>query len=411
MLLAATIIFVASFAINKDNLPFGYELPKVNFIKQSSIAFFVISLIALSISILQQRKRIRLRSILLLGIILIIYSISYLRSPFEDTALNGNRFREQGLIFYLSITLFAFMLSIFVNKKNVHLIFVALIFSSVIQVFIGYSQVYKLIQDNNFVVFESTGVFGRFGQPNFFANKLLIGFTIACFYALSKRKILRYFGVVSALLLISGVLLSFSTWALITLPCAVILMICYEFLMKRRNFSKLILGFYLLIIPANFIGILIMEKLTYTFRIDIWRNILNVIHYNLKAFEHLGNLLFGYGFDTQMEVFQLHKLIPGHIVDRSHNVIFDIILQIGLLGLTGIGAVFFFVFYKLQEKLKKRYFAFALIAATIWVIESLVHTNSAVNIFEFSILVGILAAATSSPQSQSQEGLSHFSEQ
>jgi len=401
ILIIALGIFVSPFIVDYSSLPQGFELPKVYFWEILSVIIITSSIFYFFYNIIMSSgKFIITKDFIILFLVLSLFLISSVFSPFQNIAWIGNEFRYQGFITHALIVIVCFITYKFINKNNWHFICFAFVLSGLWQAIDGIRQFFLIIKPNPDLYFDGFWVNGTFGQTNWFSGRLLIAIIFSSFYLgfriknylkvnstfinlISLEIIKMILCSFSIILMMVAIALSRSIWAMITLPLIVLLVISYEIL-GYKLFLYLFRFLCLLIILAGIFLFSIYHD--YNIRVDIWQNILNIM-FQQPIPDKFKRILFGYGFDTLGNVFQTFGRFKGGIIDRAHNFIFDILIQNGVI----IFAPLIYLVFKLNSILKKalkgREFTFTLIALTVWVFRSFIHESGIVNMLDFLILI------------------------
>lgn len=410
IILASLIIFVAPLVVNYNDLPKGYEIPKVVFFQISTLILFAIFL-ARTVFSFTNSKPIRLeKSLVVLIITIVLIIISSLVSPFSNgfdieslksnISLVGNSFRLQGAYTHVLMAIFAYIIYKRANRKNVVLIFVALFLSSLIQAGVSFGQLSYFIKVDPKVIFEGYYINGTFGQANFYSGRIMLGILSAIFLTtiagnfISRFKKFRIalniivFALlpISTIFLIIGLFISFSTWGIISSILLVFLLILYEVSVLRK-FKKYHFGYLFgVIFSVGLItGAILLTKQYYdnvdNFRLLIWQRI-----YEISQKSPVQNIIFGFGFDTLGEVFKIFGEFKGLYVDRAHNFFLDIYSQAGLLSLVGFLGLYVLSALKFVFNKSSRTLTYLFIGCIVWIFRSFVHESGIVNLYDFLIL-------------------------
>lgn len=392
MALIALIVLISSFVVNYADLPKGFELAKVTFLNIAAIVLIGISLIRWIYNTLEKEKLQFDKGFFVLLLMLFIYCVSSIFSDYQDISVYGNSFRNQGLIFYSLITVLAYLVYKNVDRKN-HILIPAVFFiSGVIQAVVGLTQYINLAQRRPELLDDGLWINGNYGQANFFSTHLVLAIIFGLYLLSlnSKRYIKKEINVLIksaiclSLILIYIVLgLSYSIWGWVTGIFALIIYIAYKIL-KIKYF---VITFSILSLLSILGSIVILPRLDYNLRIDIWTTSVNVFFSGIS--QNIFHFLFGFGFDTLGELFKdLGRFRPS-IVDRGHNIFVDIFMQIGLSGFIVFTALIGFLIVKGRKLLKDKVVFFYLFALFIFLFKTFVHEYSAIQFFYLLLLIGI----------------------
>lgn len=381
---------ISPFVVDYSNLPSGFELPKVMFFQAICVVIVILSILNFGIDIINNRDFAFKKGFLLTVILSLIFLLSSLLSDFKEVSLWGNSFRFQGFFTYFLIIWAIFAVYKSISKKNWHILSLSVIASTIVQSFVALNQFKEYVAIDPNIIKEGVWINGTFGQANWFAGRILIAIILCCFYiglninAKKTSKILFkfLFGFILSLF-ITTLGLTFSIWGIISATVAIICIVLYEALPKKV-FGILVLLMSILSIFAMVIFTRIGSE--YNLRIDIYNSIVNLLTQPINL-NQLRILLFGFGFDTLVDVFRASNLMAGVIVDRAHNFIFDIIISTGFLSL---GVFLFLVkntYANLIKNNKNRILDYCAIAIILWMFRSLVHENGIVNTMDFFVIL------------------------
>lgn len=392
MALIALIVLISSFVVNYADLPKGFELAKVTFLNIAAIVLIGISLIRWIYNTLEKEKLQFDKGFFVLLLMLFIYCVSSIFSDYQDISVYGNSFRNQGLIFYSLITVLAYIAYKNVDRKN-HILIPAVFFiSGVIQAVVGLAQYINLAQRRPELLDDGLWINGNYGQANFFSTHLVLAIIFGLYLLSlnSKRYIKKEINVLIksaiclSLILIYIVLgLSYSIWGWVTGIFALIIYIAYKIL-KIKYF---VITFSILSLLSILGSIVILPRLDYNLRIDIWTTSVNVFFSGIS--QNIFHFLFGFGFDTLGELFKDLGRFRPNIVDRGHNIFVDIFMQIGLSGFIVFTALIGFVAAKGRKLLKDNVVFFYLFSLFIFLFKTFVHEYSAIQFFYLLLLTGI----------------------
>ncbi len=388
----------------------GWELPKVEAIQLFSIISIILAMIYLlntkNLRVLQDKKLAAyLMFFIFTGIVFLqseftysvnnntiknfIYKviIDFLNLETLSMPLWGNEYRYLGVI-TIALIFVATYLLIKITKQNfLNYLLWSFIISSLVQSLIGLYQfvdVYFPLHDLDTV---SGRVYGTFGQPNFYADFLLIGFFSAILTSLNnKGKYRVVLSIFFATIIFISIVISMSYWAIITVVFGLAMIAAYYGALKARRpgiyFTILLITLFLFLPTA-----ILFSKYAevYSIRVTIWKDIWIVY---TRSIEYT---LLGSGPDTLGEVLRQSGKLRGLYVDRAHNFIFDIFAWFGLVGITLFSYLITWLGLNFKRNFnnKASFIIFTLIV--VWVFRGLVHTGSIINYFEFIILLNFAA--------------------
>ncbi|MEO6728727.1 MAG: O-antigen ligase family protein [Candidatus Dojkabacteria bacterium] len=403
-------LFFASVVINNnDTVPGrGFESAKVNVIQVSSTIIIFTTFVFLAFALFNHSTNKKdlvtglkklfksWTSLLFIGLLSLSLILSTQLSPFKDVATQGNFFRFQGLSTYLPMILATYILYKCINRKTFHIIAGAIILSGIFQAFMAFSQIFTLSKTDPSKLTEGIWINGYYGQANFFSSHVMLAIILAAYYLSTKSlKFIKdkkqklaviFLTMVVLTILITAMILSYSEWGWVSLVACGIVIFSFE-LMPKKLFRVFIIAFIALISAGSLFVISHFPR--YELRIEIWQKIRDVFIHNLEV----GNykyIVFGYGFDTLADVFKQFSYFPTLIIDRGHNIIFDVLIQTGISGV----AFFLIALGRLGAGFKKitsnRLLFFITAAFVLWIFKSLVNEYSITNIFQW-IVIGACA--------------------
>lgn len=409
-------IIYAPLVVDYSALPKGWELPKVEvwqIIGLSSIALLVVSLI-------RRKAKLSIKALVTVMIVIVLVSTSsvinfYSRNPtsignnfyqnllqlginpqYLNISVWGSEFWDRGLITILIILLGGYALYKSITKKNLNLIFLAFIASSCIQSAIVLVQFINYAVSPTQLISSDRVVFGTFGQPNFLAGHLLIGLIFTGYFLYQKRIRHKLIGAAAMPLICLGIIFSQSYWMYIVGLLALITMFLYRHL-SVTQFKRAIKVLGLTGIVVGIIAVVIFLNLfpDYTYRLQIWKSILSISF--SEAFVNpasgLVHLLFGWGQNSLGPVMSQFGKFPGSIVDQAHNFLLDIMVSTGLTGITIFGLLLKSITQQFERRMKDPTYAFALLALAFWLLRSLIHESSIINLNDLITSVAIAAAS------------------
>ncbi|MEP7103919.1 MAG: hypothetical protein ABI721_04405 [Candidatus Dojkabacteria bacterium] len=400
------VLFFASVVINNnDTVPGrGFESAKVNVIQVGSTLIIFTTFVFLAYALFtysSSKKDLETgfkklfkswKSLLFIGLLSLSLIISTEISPFREIATQGNIFRFQGLSTYLPMILCAYVLYKCVNRKTIHLIFISIIVSGLFQAFMAFSQIYTLAKNDPSKLSDGIWINGYYGQANFFSSHLLLAIILASYYLSTKSLRLlkdkkQKLGVITVIIvvlsiLIPAMILSYSEWGWVSLLLSAAVILSYE-LMPKRIFKIFIVTLTGLISAAALF--IISHFPVYELRIEIWQRIRDIFFQNSNV-NNFKYVIFGYGFDTLADVFKLFGNFPTLVIDRAHNIIFDILIQTGIAGLGFFLVIIARLGFHFNKMINNRLLFFTIAAFALWIFKSLVNEYSITNLFHWVIL-------------------------
>ncbi len=399
-------LFFASVVINNnDTVPGrGFESAKVNVIQVSSTIVIFTTFVFLAFALFNYsnnsqdlltgfKKLLKSwKSLLFMGLLSLSLIISTQISQFKQIATQGNIFRFQGLSTYLPMLLACYILYKCINRKTFHIIATAIILSGIFQAFMAFTQIFTLSKTDPSKLTEGIWINGYYGQANFFSGHLMIAIILAAYYLSTKslkfikdkkqKFALIFLNIVVLAILITAMILSYSEWGWVSLVACAIVIFSFE-LMPKKIFRVFIVVFIALISAGSVF--LISHFPRYELRIEIWQRIRDVFAHNLE----IGNykyVIFGYGFDTLADVFKLFGNFKTLVIDRGHNLIFDILIQTGIAGIGFFVIVLGRFGYEFKKVTSNRLLFFITAAFVLFIFKSLVNEYSITNFFQWVIL-------------------------
>lgn len=407
ILITSTTIFLSTIVVDHSDTVSGrgFEYAKVTTIQIGSIILIGLTISFLILNTLAdfiQFKRPAIfklenynYSLIVFLLFVLAMVVATLISPFADIALNGNTFRYQGLNTYLPIIVSAFIILKSVNFKNWHLLSLAIITSAVVNSVEAYSQFYKLASNDPGMIREGIWVNGFYGQANFFSTHIITAIILTAYYLTVRivkikltalKLIVPCLAFLTLLLLISIAIFSYSEWGWVALGIAIFLIITYELLPK-----KLYLVFFIILLVLFFpiAGVIYLFLPRYELRFEIWQKIRDIMIYqNFIDINDAKYTFFGFGFDTLGQLFQNKRIIPNLLIDRAHNIFFDILIQLGVIGFGFFSIIYAKIFRNLKKIVENRVLFFLFLAGLIWMFKSLINEYSIANLYQWVILIG-----------------------
>ena len=359
---------------------------------------------------------------IILILFLLTLGISTYYAQDWHAAFNGSYYRQQGLTSYFFYILF-FCLLLFNTKisntrLNCNKIIITIVLSSFFVSIYGIAQKFGF----DFISWnEPAWLTGRvtssLGQPNYLASYLLLVIPLAIYLIFSAKKLLiKSFW---CLILISQLLCLFFTYSrggLIGLIVGLIITVLIYFLIvkknifKKNNFKQIIIAFLLLIIFVS-VGLACYYKIDFfrervrsSFNSQSGSVAIRIKFWNASLLAIKEKPFFGYGLDNQGEIlvkyYQKDWAIYSKVndyPDRAHNLILDILLTSGIVGLI-FYLFWLFVIFKIGIKNikenKSKFLTVALLASIICYFISLMFNfeivTTAVYLWLFFALIIII---------------------
>lgn len=349
-----------------------FELNKAVLFKVLVILLFFITTINVFLnnkyrqsSIERARRLLEIKNIKILFIFLLLFLlftvISSLFSVDPGKSIYGLYDRQQGFIMQLYYAVF-FILVLFNIKdlSQIKRIFFVIILASVIACLYGLAQ--KLgydFMDWDRLSSTTNRITATLGQPNYLAMYLLLVMPVTIYYLIINRLALRVFtGIALALqLLCFYFTYSFSAWLSAIFGIIIIAALYILFnktlgtlvnkkLFKNNNNIKniTIIALTILILFSAFLGAIytnntLSRKISGLFRLE-GSAAARINYWQAGMDAAKERLLLGYGPETQGDVLaayyqndwgRLNRV--NSIPNRAHNIVIDILLTIGLVGL------------------------------------------------------------------------------
>ncbi|MFH1427815.1 MAG: O-antigen ligase family protein [Patescibacteria group bacterium] len=298
------------------------------------------------------------------GLLFLYWIINTFLAAFPQFSFWGNYDRQEG-VFSLIYYLFFFILLILNLRdfKQIKKIIITAIISSSLVCIYGFMQYLHLdpLPWKESVI----RIFSSIGQPNFLAYYLIlvIPITVFALIFISKKLIIRVLFSLALIAQICCLILTYSRggWLGFLFSFAVIILLAL-FLTGHKKLIYGLLGSLVILISLFIIN---FNAISHTLN-NVEKNTDNFIVYRLASSFHLDNKsssvtrvkywtatvqqftnsnfkrkLLGYGKDSQENIFikyynpewGLYERINS-FPDRAHNLILDILLEFGLIGLT-----------------------------------------------------------------------------
>lgn len=430
VMLAATVVLLP-LSVDLSYAPKGWELPKVHVLQIVLITLLFVCAVYALYMLAQKRAswtRFDTSMLLTAGLVSVgsiasnvVYNLPAHRmyNPLYRLILNaqegsytvsmaifGNEYRETGLITILLLFGTGWFIARTFNWRHIKILITGFALSALFQATLGLYQLAQIGQHPTRFA-EGRLIYGSFGQNNFYAGLLLVGIASCLFLFRSERIQLRVLAIVTALFATAMVFLSLSYFSWIIMIYILVIALFASGKIPGAfsdNTSRLVLVTVLAILPLGLL--LISVAPWYKHRLNIWVGITEQYVLGLLggvSAQSLIRALFGSGFDTLQETLYNVKILDGANVDRAHNIIFDVI---AMTGLTGLGLISYFG-YKIREWFKRidsMNFRLLVVILGVWLMRSLIHTSSVVNLFEGVLLAAaVIAAARSSSSLRSHK--------
>ncbi len=377
----------------------GYELAKVDGIKFLAVLLTITNIVYAIIQIylykvnfinlLQKLKHIFFSKHILFFIFLFFVILNNL-SQEHTIAIHGNFWRSQGLLIYLAIFIVFITTWIFTNKKNYKFIVISLFLSGIIQSLVSIVKLKNYIYVNNISkIFDGFFINGNFGQTNFVTYTLGISFIIT-YFELRIKNIDKYFvaNYLLSICLILQTLAIYFSGSLWTIICLISFVLIFEISLKINKFNKKIIQSItslFLIISFLFPFLLYILKLQITgdLRIQIWFSVIELLS---KSNIHI--LFAGIGFDYLGEWLKTNNVLTNFYIDRAHNFTLDMYVSMGLIPT--IIFIYFTIRNLVQIEKTDQNKNLIMMLVMFWIIKSVIHEFSIVNLIELTTLLAIL---------------------
>lgn len=214
--------------------------------------------------------------------------------------------------------------------------------------------------------FMTNRTFSTLGQPNFLASWLLLVIPLSLYLGLSARRyLIRFFCFLAAAIQVICLVLTGSRGGLLALFFAGVLYLVYLFAAvawsrRRKFFLGLVfvslMGISLVAVnniwPGRISGIFDYRSGSVAARANF---------YSAAADSIKTRPLFGYGLESGQEIFikyyESDWAVSGDVgqsADRAHNLILDIILNVGFYGLILFALLYYFFFALAGNNIKKK---------------------------------------------------------
>lgn len=311
--------------------------------------------------------------------LLLILTLSIL-IPFSGNSLEsffGSYTRQQGLLSYLlyffwAALLFFYLIAKFISEgkevynRKIKNILASILASSTLV------AIYGILQILNIDIFtwpEAPYLTGRtlssFGQPNFLASFLLFVIPLSTYYLLKSKKIWSKFFYAWILGLQIICLYFTGSRAAILALIAILGIFIFKtiFFAKVKARHKIILGislFSFALISLISINILIPGRMSSALDMKAGSSAARVNFFQAAASAILEKPLIGHGLESGSDVFisyyERDWALHGQVAtsaDRAHNLILDILLTSGFIGLL-VFSLWYYSYFKIAFSLPKK---------------------------------------------------------
>lgn len=338
-------------------------------------------------------------SVLLIGLYFLLpFSIYPMQSFF------GSMERQQGLFSYTLYFLWAFLIffNLWLFNKNNNLlrkirnIFITISVSSLLVSIYGILQIFNI----DFLTWpEQPYLTGRtlstFGQPNFLASFLLltipVGFYLAYF---NKKFLVKFFYYLVVALQLICLFFTSSRGGLVAFFLMLLVFVAYLFfnsnLNKKIKIFIIIGTFLIFILSVAAVEYIIPGRLQHSLDFGQGSLAARVYFFQSSADAILENPVTGYGLENGADVFikyyERDWALFGNVsanTDRAHNIILDVIISTGFIGLI-LFSLWYYYYFRLawKQSLQKenQFLSLALFLGALAYFISL--------LFSFTIVVG-----------------------
>lgn len=380
----------------------------------SAAFFFLLKVILLSF----KKEKVTLPGFLnhprvcLASLLLIIFlglSVAWSQNPYQS--FFGSYYRSDGLINWFSYFLFAVLVSVYlvsngkeaINKRLKTILTTATISASLVSIY-AICQYFGL----DFMIWQEPASISHRAsstlfQPNFLASFLLLTIPLAGFLAYSEKKNLRWVFLFAGIVQLITLIFTGSRGAWLSFSVATIVFTGILFFQNRKNIKKknwLIggAGFILFIL---ILGIVNGERIKSVADFSNGSSAYRVQIYQAATAQIKKSPWIGFGQENQQDrltreykkdwaVFESAYLMP----DRAHNLILDLTLCFGFVGLffwlIWYGSIFFRLFI-ISKKPENYPIAFTLgFAAFSYLFSLLFSFSVATTAIYFFLLFGIV---------------------
>ena len=366
-------------------------------------------------------------------VFIIFLGVSTIFSSYPALSFFGSLDRQQGFLSYLLYFSFFLLLSfnlIVFKSRNSKIFFQAvqrLVASVVLSGFLV--SIYAILQflGIDYYNWQEQAVytgraFSSLGQPNFLASFLLLVIPLSAYLIyINKKLITKIFFTFVLIINLLALIASSSRGGLLALLLGLGVLSVYLFFSKKLKWKKTIkisflsLVIFLLIasgvlvekiIPGRISSLLDFNSGSVSARVDFYQAAVSAI--SKKP-------LFGYGLDNLYSAFLpyyksswgVHGDI-GQVPDRAHNLILDILLNFGFVGLLfylSLYIYFFWLAIKIVKQEKWKYLSLSLSLASLLYFLSLLFSFSVVTTeFYFFVFFALLLSLNYRGDDQNLDG-------
>lgn len=347
-----------------------------------------------------------------LGAFILILLVTSIIGVDHKSSLLGSQPYFQGWIIYSYLFLFYLMVKTF--KIEIKQYAVVLSLSASLVSFWAIKDWVLLNILGQHISTYAGRVVSTFGQPNFYAGFLLL--TLPFSYSLfrAKNKRLQVLGWVSGMVLLIGIMVSYSRS---TIFMALILIILG--LVDQLKIKKFLIGVFAVLTVAVFLSVNLssgfvwkeffqpatisnpdltresVEKRAYIWPVA-WQLVLQkpVLGYGL---ENISQSFSNYFIKNKHVLFEENLNISPVLIslkdlniDRTHNYILDLLLFSGILGLSVWVIIVILLIKKLKTQLNNRYKNILLISLITYLVWIQFQNQSIVHLLYFWLLVGLI---------------------
>lgn len=406
LLLISILLFIP--LLKDSNLFLSFELIKIiSFRVLTSILFFVVLVNRILFGNIQHfflleflRKRKWLFGLLaILGFFILI---SLINSPNSITALWGNYDKRMGIYTFIHLLVFIHLIVEVVGKSKKQLFELLPIFLLVpLAINLKESIDQRFYGELGFGP-ENPRVIGTFGQSNFLAGfvNLVLPFQLY-FLIIAKKNQVRIFQIVGIGMSLALIILTNSRMGLVLtgLVCElfVVLFVALRFGLKKVRLGKVLVALIIVLFGLNSAIVLGINRFKIdgfidSGRVEIWSASINLAK---------DSPILGYGFDVSGYLFPTYMYEGGRgdplALDRAHNELIDITLNIGLIGLVLELVIMGYMVIGLIKRIIRKNSAYEdkifwitiLTSLSVFCIRSLVNVNGIIHYIFFSFVYGI----------------------
>ncbi|MBI4812220.1 O-antigen ligase family protein [Candidatus Falkowbacteria bacterium] len=320
---------------------------------------------------------------LLAVLIIAAFAASTVLSIHPQLSLWGNYERQQGFYSLINYLLFFILLLFHLRSwQQARRIIATIISASALVCFYGFLQHFNIDSLSWKEAALYTGrIFSTLGQPNFLGQYLIMVLPLTVFAAIFifKRLISRFLAIILIAAQLACLIFTYSRAAWLAVLASLLTFILTYLYVK--NYKRLLAGFLAFCFVAGSLIIIlnispkqnpnetvnIFSRAKSIFDLKSGSNKIRFFYWQ-SAWSELKSAswqrkMFGYGGETEASIFVKYYRPEWGVYetinsfpDRAHNVIFDMLLQFGLVGLTAVGLFYFFIireavkFIRLSEK-------------------------------------------------------------